>query len=356
MNSKHVWLDSLKGIAMLGVIAVHSGAGALPSVFGKIGACGKFGVQLFFMISAMLAFASYDRNIRNGGKALKWIVKKLLYLVPFYYIILLLSLVTTGGAKGYYANDTSVTIWNILTHLTFTMGLFPKYANSIIGTEWYLGVFVIFLVLVPILYRIIKSEAYALIGIIISTLLFDIIDRFTYVLIPAGANEHVHSLFWGQFSIFPNAPILLSGILLYFIFNRREDNKDNYKVLSIAMIGIFLILAAGLVLNADRLFLVPYTLIWATGFALLIIGQSYHPWVIMDNPVLRIIGRNTYCMYLSHYLLLLVYDRIVRSFGNPVIDWSIKYLTVIIISLCVSELYHRVADKPYKKMCEYIER
>lgn len=59
------WIDSLKGIAICGIIMIHSGGADLPSLFGKIGNIGKNGVQLFFLISAYLSFISLERYFHN---------------------------------------------------------------------------------------------------------------------------------------------------------------------------------------------------------------------------------------------------------------------------------------------------
>ena len=45
------WIDALKGIAICGVVMIHSGGSNMPSYLGAIGAVGKNGVQLFFLIS-----------------------------------------------------------------------------------------------------------------------------------------------------------------------------------------------------------------------------------------------------------------------------------------------------------------
>ena len=357
MNREYSWVDSLKGIAMLGVIAVHSGAGALPSVFGRIGLCGKYGVQLFYVISAMLAYASYERNIQKKGSAFKWVARKLLYCLPPFYIVVFLNLLFVGGFPDYYSMDESVTVWNILSHLTLTMGFFPKYVNSILGLEWYLGVVVTFWVLVPICYRVIRSESAALIAVIISTLFFDILDEFKFLLIPSNADEYVHKLYWGQFSIFSNLPTLFIGVLVYYLFRKKdlmneniESDKSKIK-LSITFYVIFLIVVTGLVFDASRVFLIPNTLIWTIGFVMLIFAETYYSCPLINNPLFRIIGKNTYCIYLMHYFLIIMYDRYIIPTGEVIIYWIVKYVVVIVLSLAVSVLYTRYVDGWYKMFC-----
>lgn len=60
-KSRTTWIDSLKGIAICGIVMVHNSASSLPGLFGKIENTGKNGVQLFFLLSAYLTFVSLER-------------------------------------------------------------------------------------------------------------------------------------------------------------------------------------------------------------------------------------------------------------------------------------------------------
>ena len=49
------WLDALRGLAVLAVVLVHTGQSLHlePGVLQKISAAGQYGVQLFFIVSAL---------------------------------------------------------------------------------------------------------------------------------------------------------------------------------------------------------------------------------------------------------------------------------------------------------------
>ena len=57
---KMTWIDSLKGIAICGIVMVHSDTLGLPWLLEKIGDAGKCGVQLFFLLSSYLTFVSLE--------------------------------------------------------------------------------------------------------------------------------------------------------------------------------------------------------------------------------------------------------------------------------------------------------
>lgn len=89
------WVNSMKGIAICGVVMAHTGGNTLPSVLGIIGGNSNRGVQLFFVISGYLAFLSLHNNKDSVNY---WWFKKFVKLVPLYYISLVIS--TLGGAAG----------------------------------------------------------------------------------------------------------------------------------------------------------------------------------------------------------------------------------------------------------------
>ena len=46
-NEYYEWINSLKGIAIVGVVLIHSGGANLPGYSGLIGKAGLHGVQMF---------------------------------------------------------------------------------------------------------------------------------------------------------------------------------------------------------------------------------------------------------------------------------------------------------------------
>ena len=95
--------DSMKGLAILGVIMVHSGCSDMPGILGKIGGEGGSGVQIFFIISAFLMFSSLDKIRLNGKNTGRWLAKKLLTLLPLYYLAVLASIAVNGLRGGVLA-------------------------------------------------------------------------------------------------------------------------------------------------------------------------------------------------------------------------------------------------------------
>lgn len=152
-SDKIKWVDSMKGIAICGVVMAHTGASTLPSVLGIIGGNGNRGVQLFFVISGYLTFLSLHNNKDSINF---WWFKKFAKLAPLYYIALVIGTMAEGRVE-WLGREEHISTLNFVVHLLFLHGFVPHYCNSIIGGEWYLGTLTIFFMIAPLLYKYINT-------------------------------------------------------------------------------------------------------------------------------------------------------------------------------------------------------
>ena len=77
-TERYEWIDSLKGISILGVIMIHSGSMGVGGLVTKIGQYGSSFVQAFFVISAFLIWKSLDQHTEpfSIAEGFKWISKE----------------------------------------------------------------------------------------------------------------------------------------------------------------------------------------------------------------------------------------------------------------------------------------
>ena len=99
MSSKRQSIDSLKGIGILGVILVHWGINSTNDFVNGVVVNGARGVQLLFIINALLIFDSLSRVEWNKDNIIIWYKRKFLRLIPLYwfYTILYVVLMDTRG-------------------------------------------------------------------------------------------------------------------------------------------------------------------------------------------------------------------------------------------------------------------
>ena len=213
-ESKHYdWVDVLKGIAILGVVLIHSGGAHLPGVFGKIGVSGLYGVQLFFMLSSFLLWNSLE----NSGKQRyrEYFKKKLFRLLPEYYICYILTNILLSR---------DISFFDILAHLSGVWGFIPVYHNNTMA-EWYLGALIIFIAFAPALYRVIdtfeKSVVFFVASLFFTLLYQAIIENY----FPNINEDYSLSSYFFNTSIWAQLPSVSLGIILFYVVKYIEQMK-----------------------------------------------------------------------------------------------------------------------------------
>lgn len=129
-------LDALRGIAALSVLLFHYAdqyqqtyqhQGLVPFTFGV----GKYGVQLFFVISGFVIFWTLDRTRRAGD----FLAHRFARLYPAYWasLAITVALVAVAGLP-----NQGVGAWDILMNIT----MFPDFlsAKAVDGSYWTLQI------------------------------------------------------------------------------------------------------------------------------------------------------------------------------------------------------------------------
>ncbi|MCM1039534.1 MAG: acyltransferase [Ruminococcus sp.] len=347
MQKQESWADSLKGIAMCGVLMIHSGANSFPGFFGKLGEVGARGVQLFYVISAYLAFVSFSRITENGEKNAgireikAWWVRRILRLLPLWYTALLFYLILVPEGEPYWqASRAGISAPNILTHIFLLHGLNPYYINSILGIEWYLADLVLFYLIVPLLYRKITSLKGAVCFLAATVLCVGCIQYGADQLMPQ-TDTYLFQTYVHTFCILAQLPVFAAGICLYHLRREKGGFEDlchkkriSYGILSVSTALLVVLIYAMAYLDG----LVEY-MVFTLCFGGVIVSQMLHKCPLFDNPLLAGIGRNSYPIYLFHYLLLKLYRNYVTfSFHTPWFDWLLRFLGALGISYIIAIL------------------
>jgi peptidoglycan/LPS O-acetylase OafA/YrhL len=147
----------MRGIAIIMVFLVHStilfkvlNIEKLPLDIQNILFNGKYGVALFFIVSAYTLFRSLDLRKEKGFR--NYFIRRFFRIAPLYYLIIIIVYIFTDGNKYFLGTSESLDLLNLLTHIFFINGFFTNYFNSIIGVEWTIFVEFSFYFILPIIY------------------------------------------------------------------------------------------------------------------------------------------------------------------------------------------------------------
>lgn len=348
-------IDSLKGIAILGVIMVHSGGAQLPGLLGKIGNAGKHGVQLFLVISGYLAYFSYDQYLQKNSSIQKgdlhWIGRKILRLLPLYYIAVILYYLK-GGSAYWYGTEGKVTLLNLVSHLLMIHGFWPHYTDSILGVEWYLCVLAAFYLLVPLLYKLINSLEKA-VGcfLFISPVTYVICKGCTKFFVPI-TDDYIYFAYFEMFWLPAQLPVLLLGVIFFYLSKEQILNKIKApKIASAIVLLTAFCLMGGMILGYNQILGFSTMTIWGIISFLLILSQYLCRWCMFSNAFWSFIGKNSYPIYLFHYLVIAGMEGLVwrLPFANVLVNWLIQYLCIVVVTIMIGNLLRIYVEEPMLK-------
>lgn len=341
-------IDSLKGIAIIGIIIVHSKAVDFPGILGKIAQFGAHGVQIFFIISALLTFKSLSNyEISSKKDYIKYCFNKFLRLIPLYYISLAIRFSINGFSNTYWAGTKGVTIFTYISNALFLHGLNPYYINAI-DTNWYIGTLAIFIVIAPLLYKIINSTSKSIIFFFISFLIA-IFTTFVIRNIYFAQDAYIWISYWSDFSILSELPILSIGIILYFLLIKlkiqntiKEKCKSSNLKCITAILSIIIIIFIGenIIFNAS---LETFGFL----FGIFIFIQFIHSNFITMNKLFSFLGKYSYGIYLFHTLIYPIIENFISFYiTNIYIIVIISIILTIFITLLISFILTNLIEKP----------
>lgn len=153
------FVTGLRAIAALMVIAIHTAAfrdfGTLGNVITDNG---KYGVQIFFVISGF----TIARTYRSAPSFFPYFARRLIRIVPLYFAVILtvFYLLRTGTiAQGHWMTlyGSEPDAYNLLMHLTFLSAWDTRVANSFLGVEWSIPIEMFWYLALPLLLPVAAS-------------------------------------------------------------------------------------------------------------------------------------------------------------------------------------------------------
>ena len=348
--------DSLKGIAIMGVILIHSGNNVprnLDRIAEAVISNGNKGVQIFFIISAILFYKSFDSYYSTYGYmnmklAGKWYGRRFLRLIPLYWLTNT-AVLLFGSVKSAGISLSALKIY--LSNCLFIHGFIPEYINAI-GNNWYIGTLAIFILLVPLCYLYITNilRAFGLLGI--SMLLQQVIS-ITIVNWNFGQDMQIWENYWNGFSIFKQMPVLTVGIILYYLLFVHKIHERAVSILmdkyghKITRIIIYIFFMAVCLIFAYDIITYQNIYVFSGAIGLLFIILFCYPVPLVVNRGFAFIGRYSYGIYLFHLLILGRINNLVSIYlGNSLGNIIISAIITLCVCLMASVVLTRYFEKP----------
>jgi exopolysaccharide production protein ExoZ len=123
--------DFLRGLAILGVIIVHTSQSFSSgiSIVDHFAGFGRFGVQLFFLISACTMCHMWKLREGESSPVINFYIRRFFRITPLFWLAIPLYLLVNTANKNYLGLENIGELEVFLT-ATFFHGFWPTSINS----------------------------------------------------------------------------------------------------------------------------------------------------------------------------------------------------------------------------------
>lgn len=339
------WISKAKGFAILAVVACHTVQQfAIHNGITRMADAGRYGVQLFFVISAILAYKSFERNkITDWKSYLRYLCKRLVRLIPVLYLAILWNIINHCISAGQIPGIEDE-IWKKALYPTlFINGFSYKYFNS--WMTWYIGVYVMFVALAPLIHKYINSAKKAIVFFTATAFIGWLIN---YVLVSFCG---VLSDDWFFYGWLPRQlPVFALGIVLYYFMM-----TDSFLNIGKSILVFTFVISSGFLISMVA-FTSPIELHVRYGILLtcLCFILFKQPWKFFG--FLKPFGKYSLGIYLFHGCLITIFNAIGNSLqinrsSIPVL--FLYYICLVLVSFSVSILVNKLVEKPFFKLTKH---
>jgi peptidoglycan/LPS O-acetylase OafA/YrhL len=329
------YIDALRGIAILMVIAVHVSQSAslnLSELSKTALSYGAKGVQLFFFVSAFTLFMSFHRRYgKEKHPMLNYGIRRFFRIAPMYYLAILFYVFVFPM----YPFSTIGTIYNF----TFVHGLSIEWINNIVPGGWSIGVEMLFYVLLPFLFFRIKNLDQAIkffIGSMIFKAILEYLIR-TVIIAPDKAQMDLFLTFY-----LPNQlPIFSLGIIFYFIAEKGEFKLSFIKQSTLlSLIGVLMVL-----LVFESKILIDNIISFGIMFLILAIYMSRTKGFLLNKGLCQI-GKYSFSIYLLHFAVIAFLENtsIYNIHLGGIFSFLLQYVFVAICAIVVSAITYNLIE------------
>lgn len=318
------WIEALRGYGCIGVIAVHLAQRLCGADIIEANAISNFmfngarAVQLFYIISGMMIFASLDRKpVEDIREYWRYVLKRYRTIFPAYILVMLLYWLI-GDGYAIVQRDTKIGIVGIVLNLLGLHGFSSTYCDSVVPGGWYIGVIWMYYLIAPLLHRCIKNASAAansvLVFLGVRVLFHGICGR---MITDPKLTE------WADMFFLNHMAFIALGQFLYFVVLKKDVQLSGMAQFSLV---ICLLYAA---LQIDSL------AIWAVAFAVLIVLCHKADKVLLVNKCALFLGSVSYEVFLVHNGVLYLLCLPKLSSGNMYADILLYLAVVVILSAVV---------------------
>lgn len=341
MNRRDSLFDSIKGIAILGIMIVHLAQWNFRleegSILYLICSSGALGVELTFLVNGFFLARHYYYDVNL--KTWKYIVSQFLRVIPVYWggllCFLISEIVSEEGCKS--------STLNILSHFFFFNGVVPKWWNGFMGGTGYFGIIAIMWILFPIfMYKVVESRvAYVrtIVIIVFSHFFMNMIYFVDRLVVEADNAEVVNSWAWYLNRGFLGCGL---GISLFFFVKDNCPLKISRLKKKVVVYCLIAFLALSILTSNSSSDGLWFSVVWC----IIIAFAEGEKIIFIDNPIFEFMGKNITELFVLHIVLYYIVIENMKLINVG----PIAFIIIMTMSSILAPILRRYISEPFRRM------
>ena len=331
------YLDSLRGIAICGVILTHVGIATqgLPNHISQFSTFGIRGVQLFFIVSALTLCSVYKENTIDLKS---FYTRRFFRIAPMFYIcgILYLCLFYFGIMKP----EVSIKFIDVILTALFLHGFWIHSINNVVPGGWSIASEAMFYLIFPLVLKYVNDLNRSMAFLAFSFALAVVNLTLGHILSNHFPKQKDLIDSYEHFDFLMNIPSFAMGVFIYHLNKKSSFTWKCPDALFYVVCVMFMALCSD-----------GYSIPFAQLIAIVFLG--FFAWCISNkqysaftNKPLSYLGEISFSLYLIHFVVLHTAQILLPRLAFPVANLVALYLSVLVISVALATLTYRFIEIP----------
>lgn len=321
MNSRSESIDVLRGAAVIGVVAVHSVLlfNTESSSIDKLIGLGRFGVQLFFFLSAYTITMVWIKRLGEQRQALLFYAKRFFRLFPFYILFIPVNIyIFTNPVHGVVRDFNS---WDVALNVILMNSFSPTAMNSVVSGGWSISVEWVFYLIFPIIFKY-AHKNYKMLPLVAIIIILLNISVFRPLINEYFENKYNFQIVndFVALNFLSQAPVFVFGIAFFYAIYFAQFQRF-VVILSITLVVL---------ISFSKFYPVRDVIHYIAYISIVIIAACcLH--LNIKNYWLEVFGSVSYEIYLIHTLVLYIIELLIQR-----CHFKLGFIPVFVLVLVIS--------------------
>lgn len=331
-------LDALRGIAALMVVFFHLTFLREPAITTFF--WGRYGVDMFFIISGFVIFMS----INKVSNVSQFAFNRFSRLFPTYWFCVTATAIMQFLVLIFHFINRTANLISFPRYFA-NLTMFQRYIgyDDVDGPYWTLLVEMLFYIGIAIIFKFNKLKHIYIIGCLL--ILIGLTNDYLGSTIPTWPYAQI--LFW--IPLIKYISLFFAGILFYKIINGHDNKVKLYLALLccyLVQIKIYSIISAT---SSFVVFTEPIIYFIIFGIFILFVNQKLY---FVTNRVTLFLGKISYSLYLIHQYVAvyIIIPGLIKFLHLPLLTCTlIAFVTIIFIAYLINKFVEIPAGKYLKR-------